>query len=90
LAIGEPGAADIMLKLFPNPVSGLLYVEYRVENDAIYFITDAYGRRMSGGKFSSNHSRAELELSGLPAGVYVFSLIEDNGVRASRRFVVRK
>jgi hypothetical protein len=90
LAIGEPGAADIMLKLFPNPVRGLLYVEYRIENDAMYCITDVYGRKTLGGEFSCNHSRAELELSGLPAGVYVFSLIEDSGIMASRRFVVSK
>ena len=75
----EPLEADIV-KIYPNPTTGELRVEsgeLRVENVEVF---DIYGRKHEGTKARKDESTKEINISGLPAGIYFIKISTENGI----------
>ncbi len=72
------------LRVYPNPTSSELYIDYSLENVASYEIFNAEGISVES---RLRPSQQNLKLN-LPAGIYSLVLTLDNGLKESTRFVV--
>ena len=64
-------AEQVQIKLYPNPTSGYLYIEFAAPHPEPIIVTDLYGREVS----RLNGTRDEgisFDLSSLPPGLYLF------------------
>ena len=82
---------DASLRVFPNPASDLLHVRYEFEEavDVLDIqLVDALGRSLRNSRLSSAQAGTlELNLQGLPAGMYLLRLSAD-GAMATRQIVI--
>lgn len=78
----DPADAPSEVAVFPNPTAGLLNIRAEAELDAQIF--DASGRSLI--RADCPAGGAQMDLSGLPAGLYVLRLLDNQGapVRAFR------
>lgn len=72
--------AEQQLSFYPNPVVDMLYTS----EDGLFSVKDLMGRTL----FSGEMSNGAVDLSSLPAGVYIFSLENGKGVKTAR--IVKK
>jgi hypothetical protein len=82
------------LRLFPNPVSDELVVDFRLnETEALrYAIRDLTGRMVTEGDFGSvlaGAFNARLDVRSLSNGMYQLEILSDSGIKASK-FVVQQ
>lgn len=71
------------LKLFPNPCSGLLNIEYSMQEAgeaeiSIYDVTGRVVREIANEYFSTGHHNRTFDARGLPPGVYFIRLDAGN------------
>jgi hypothetical protein len=71
------------LKLFPNPCSGLLNIEYSMQETgeaeiSIYDVTGRVVREIANEYFSTGHHNRTFDARGLPPGVYFIRLDAGN------------
>ena len=78
------------MTVYPSPASDLVSLGFDAwsEGAATITLTDASGRpvRLNSATIKLGHNRADIDVSGLPAGVYIVS-VEDNGARQIARLV---
>ncbi len=84
--------AEYPMTLFPNPVEGMLFIQYSLSQSGHYHSTifDLTGRpvrNVFSGQLTSGHHSLELDTSGLPPGAYCFRLQGEAGY-AVKRFVI--
>ena len=74
------------LKVYPNPVSGMLHIELPDSETGIAQITvcNVLGKVML---HKENLSQAELEVTTLPAGMYLLQVRTSDGKRMTAKFV---
>ena len=72
------------LKVWPNPTNSIVSVELETGN-ADFWITDLYGREMLQGTLSGSHSA--IDLSDVPAGMYLLRLRWQNGTTSTVKVV---
>lgn len=81
------------LRLYPNPTGGLLTVDIpRLSGTATRIesrLVDLNGRTVRQPNTAPYTGRLDLDLSGLPAGIYILQLTDARGGRALRRVVKR-
>jgi hypothetical protein len=85
---GIEGVDVVAVKVFPNPVSGKLYLAVD-ELDGQYFQAEVLD--MKGAVVYSStidKSSAMIDVAGMVKGVYFLNLVDENGKRASAKFVV--
>lgn len=61
------------LNIYPNPASGILYIESGTMTGAKIRLTDASGKTVSEGQIAEN-GKAEIRLDDLAAGIYIFKI----------------
>ena len=86
LNVGIGDFPEESLVLYPNPTNGKLTVsgsKFQVSSIEIY---DVYGKLLQ--SVAVNDVAADLDVSGLPAGLYFARIRTDNGV-VTKRFVKR-
>lgn len=85
----EEYTEDIELKVFPNPVSDQLTIEYSVAgtNDAQLIITDFTGKVMRQIEIPSDNDQFKLNVTQFTPGYYLVHLVNRNE-RMSQKFVV--
>lgn len=82
--VGVPGSSSTMsANLYPNPVTGTLYVD--LAGPADYSITNIIGSALQQGSFSAGTNT--LDLKGLPTGVYIISLTDNNGAKSVHKII---
>lgn len=82
-------AANPEFVLYPNPTNKLLNVEIPQELKLAFItIRDLYGRELLYTKVSSKQSKFEINVSAYSKGIYLIELVDQNGVKHSKRFVV--
>jgi len=76
--IEENELSDI--RVFPNPTTG----ELRIENGELRInsveIFDVFGRKLNNSPFSILHSQLKMDISHLPAGIYMVKIIVDGDI----------
>lgn len=68
------------IRVWPNPSNSVFHVEYNT-NNAIYCVTDLYGKEILQGKMDSNP--LTLDLSDAPAGMYLLRIQSIDGKTAT-------
>ncbi len=68
---------NLILEVFPNPTSDLLYVALSSDGDAQYSIIDFQGRFIQTGK--ENGSFIMISTSGINPGIYMLSILTKGG-----------
>lgn len=77
----------ISVKLWPNPVAEMAYIEAE-SSIRSYVVVNALGQRVMGAE-GINTGALELNVSNLAAGVYFVSVTTENGVSTERFSVVK-
>ena len=76
------------LELYPNPSSDILNVELPM-NHAMesYSVVDSSGRKIMDGVFSGSGQYHQINLSGLPNGLYIIKIVDNVGVETTRKII---
>jgi hypothetical protein len=78
--------------LFPNPASGQVAVVYSSEGGSLRLeLIDGTGRlvRSEGVASAMGIARHDLDISGMPAGLYQVRIVANNGDMGIQRLVVQ-
>ena len=80
-------------RAYPNPATGNIRIDFTLDAAAevtfeVTSLTGAIVRRMDMGVQSAGTQRAVLDLEGLTAGMYTYTIIVD-GARATRKLVIK-
>ncbi len=73
------------LRIYPNPVSNYLYVDYEGSLTDISII-DLTGRTVLQEK---SLSKSRIDVSGLPKGIYILSILRNNQIMTTKKVSVR-
>lgn len=76
---------DMVLEIAPNPASSYLSIKTGAVIDARMNITDIAGRTLLTERLTGNNTR--IDISSLPAGMYIIQLHTEDGQMHVRRFV---
>jgi len=85
-SVGEVEGARVELRIFPNPVHpdvpATLFAEGLPAAEVAGTVRDAFGRivRRFSAPVVNGRLRQELDMRGLPAGVYFVELVSEKGV----------
>ncbi|HEX8427792.1 T9SS type A sorting domain-containing protein [Hymenobacter sp.] len=86
-------AAGIALSVYPNPSKGLVVVTLNQKVDSNYKLrlTNVLGREIRSFSLRTEASNTgmPLNLSDLPAGMYFYSLVQNDKVLSTKRFVLQ-
>lgn len=77
---------DPLLRLYPNPATGMVEVVARMMPNAVWVVFDPLGRSVQKGRLESGRTR--IDVSGWAAGNYIVSLEGDR--RSFVRLVVMR
>ncbi len=83
LNVTSVGIVDLSsndIRVWPNPSNSVFNVECHM-NNAIYCVTDLYGKEIRQGKMDGNH--LTMDLSDAPAGMYLLRLQSTDGKTAT-------
>lgn len=85
-------AAVYKMESFPNPTSNMTTLTFNLPQEmtvkiALYDMTGRLVKAVSKGKMPSGNNSLTVDLSSLAAGVYTYSLENENGERATKRLV---
>lgn len=85
----EETASAPAAKIFPNPTTGDLTVEFEQEpaSDALLLVSDMTGRRLQQISLQSGLVRQPVSLNEYPAGMYMVQLLGGNSVLWTRKVV---
>lgn len=84
---GTSSKENLLFSVYPNPSSGIFNIEWKMDSDYSYQVTDITGKNV----FQSSTTTArnqQLDLSGVAAGMYFLS-INSNGTTANQKLLVR-
>lgn len=81
----EELAKAAVLELYPNPTEGSLRIRCSSGNARRMLVTDAVGRTVSSGTFSTT-----LDTHGMQAGAYVLTVLDADGTPLARRTFVKR
>lgn len=79
-------AASFISKVYPNPTAGDVFVDLSKEGNYNWQITDVAGGILEQG--NSYTQQIQVNLSGLPNGVYMVRITNDAGITESKMIVV--
>lgn len=79
------------LELFPNPVSGMLQINYnsKISGEANFEIVSILGIKITAGSLDKS-GKLQLNLNQYPDGVYIFCLLDPNGIINRKYFTINK
>lgn len=85
----EEAGETLSAKVFPNPTTGDVTVEFREEltSDALLSVTDLMGRRLQQIPLNAGQVRQSLSLRDYPAGVYLVQVLGRDSVLYTSKVV---
>jgi hypothetical protein len=81
---------DSYLKVYPNPASAYLIIEYFLENPeigAFISIYDAYGNKLLNRSFENKQNQIIIDIRTLPSGTYLIHLLNGDKIISSQKFI---
>jgi mannose/fructose-specific phosphotransferase system component IIA len=76
--------------LYPNPATETVQIELKQQEEVEILVTDVLGRTVYNEILrSAQNDKMDLDVSGWPNGVYLVSIINQNGIRSTQRLVVQ-
>ncbi|MEY3236979.1 MAG: hypothetical protein RI883_1080 [Bacteroidota bacterium] len=87
LGVAEVGALDGVA--YPNPATNVVTVSLKAEGNANLIITDISGKIAMNSKINLLNGKAEIAISSLEAGMYIFNIRTEGG-QTSQFNVVKK
>jgi hypothetical protein len=84
----EPGPGEVELRLFPNPATDLLNIQYPVLSRSKLFVYNAMGILVQGQNLAAGSTEISLDVSGWPGGIYFVKLSSEKATLV-RKFMVR-
>ena len=87
LGIEEVGALEGVA--YPNPATDVITVSLKAEGNASLMITDVSGKVAMNSKINLLNGKAEIAISSLEAGMYIFNITTEGG-QTSQFNVVKK
>ncbi|MDZ4663956.1 MAG: T9SS type A sorting domain-containing protein [Bacteroidota bacterium] len=91
IGIEENPLQKISFLMFPNPSNGEVYIslfEKQLNKNSLVSVKDMLGRVVRSEKLYSTMHINELDLKGLPSGVYLVEL-EQNGQKNSQKLIIQ-
>ncbi len=84
----EVNGVNVTMKLYPNPASNMVFVEFEENVQANIVLTDLAGRTVFNG--ITNGTRTGIETESLPNGIYLMRLSALNGeILATQKLVIK-
>lgn len=84
--------ADDAIKIFPNPATDIIYINSDINlSGAIIYIADLTGKILEQQlpeSINNGSNYYQLGVAGLPAGIYLINIINENGIIRSEKIVV--
>lgn len=86
---GEEASGDVYLEVYPNPAQHQLTVAFEglEHKNMVAEIMDVTGKVLATNAVPDNDSRIDLDVSKLPAGMYVVRLVANGDQLMSRSFI---
>lgn len=84
-----PGEVVLVTKLYPNPSTGLLYLEMPKARSIAWELANAHGLKIRNGQGQVSVSPMTLDLSTLPKGLYYLRVELPNGKGQSFKVILR-
>ncbi len=80
------------IKLYPNPASNVINVEYSLEENEVASVTisDVTGRVIKTAQLKPKTNVSTLDVTEIPTGVYFISLIKNNSALVNKKIVISK
>ncbi|MGK6341721.1 reprolysin-like metallopeptidase [Chryseobacterium sp. DT-3] len=90
LGTSETEKAEEGIKIYPNPSKGIFTIETEAGNGISYTVYAMDGKLVNATKeVKGSKIREEVNLSGLPSGVYIVQ-VEKDGQKISKKLVIKK
>jgi hypothetical protein len=87
----EQNKSDFDFRVYPNPVTWWLNIVYdSPQQDALFELFDLYGRRVAAVSLYHYFKNRTLDVSGLSAGVYAYTIKSKSGVLQTGKVAVVK
>jgi hypothetical protein len=82
---GISGVSGTSWKIYPNPTKGIVTMEGLTGNSSDLILVDMQGRQV--GRWTVSGDKTQLNLSGVPAGMYVLKVVSTNSADLVRLIV---
>jgi hypothetical protein len=84
----DPEDYEFLDKVYPNPATDELNVELQEQADVTYYISDITGKSLTKGEFKEVDNK--IDVSKLPAGIYVLTLLSADNKKEESVKVVKQ
>ncbi len=78
---------DLLFSVYPNPSLGVFKLDWKMDGDYSYTVTDITGQTVAQMQATSNKME-QIDLTGLNAGMY-FLTVNANGTTATKKLIVQ-
>lgn len=79
-----------LIKLYPNPNSGTMTLEYNLPEDAVMVLTDASGRLACSKKIPASQHTTIMDCTQMVNGIYLYKVTVNDQVVATGKVVINK
>ncbi|MBX3165664.1 MAG: T9SS type A sorting domain-containing protein [Bacteroidetes bacterium] len=91
VGIGEFEVESLELKVYPNPANGMLNVESKILNGEVEMkIIDVLGKAIMNEKLKMKNGKTEIDVSGLPNGVYMIFFVDEKTRSVTKKLIINK
>lgn len=85
--IGIKNEATASVKVYPNPVSDILSVEYTATEDGKFALFDITGKKITENILKSTSKLHQIDFSNLNSGVYFYTIVSNNKTIATKKLI---
>lgn len=93
VSVGEEVNAPIFGNVYPNPASNMISLDYNLKSQvtsANVMIFNMLGQELKNNVISNNEGKLQISVEDLSEGVYFYSVVLDDKVALTKKFVVRR
>jgi hypothetical protein len=88
--IAESPSNNQSVMVYPNPSNGKMTMDYELTSDAQLHITDVTGKSIGSYTLNSSQKTIDINMENLTNGVYLYTVINQQGLVKTGRFVIIK
>lgn len=78
---------EVVVKVYPNPVSDILSVEYTATDDGKFALFDITGKKITESTLKSTSKSHQIDLSSLNSGVYFYTIVSNNKTVSTKKLI---
>ena len=87
LSVPTISATKPQIELYPNPANDQLNINVSGSKSHTIFITNLLGQIVTSAKTTQAHTI--IQTNGIPAGIYIIKIAEENGLVTTRKIVIQ-